>query len=218
MGLPPLFDGPGPRTFSPAPMNIPAKYEWLARLRRREGLPRTISLGLEQYGVREVVGRGSNATIIGWRDELNIAGVRIQGFSDDDIVWCGLFVAVICLRRAGRAVEVVKDPLWARNWSRYGVEVSTRRGGKLVHFRDRVPSLGDVLVFERGKGGHVGFYIGEDDQYFHVLGGNQGNRVSIMLLEKRRCLSVRRPLYHKAPASMRPFRLTIGGTISQNET
>ena len=33
----------------------------------------------------EIVGRGSNRTIISWRDELNQAGVKIAGFSDDEL-------------------------------------------------------------------------------------------------------------------------------------
>lgn len=195
-------------------MNLPTQYQWLTKLK---GLPNTIRLGLKEFGVKEVVGRGSNATIIGWRDQLNLAGVPIKGFSDDDIAWCGLFVAFIAWMRMKVAGEVVKDPLWARNWSRYGVEVSTRRGGKLVHVRGRVPSLGDVLVFERGDGGHVGFYVGEDSACFHVLGGNQGNRVSIVRMDKGRCLAVRRPPYVNPPAAMKPYRLAATGAISRNE-
>jgi cell wall-associated NlpC family hydrolase len=36
--------------------------------------------------------------------------------------------------------------------------------------------LGDVLVFRRGGGGHVALYVGEDEEAFHVLGGNQADR------------------------------------------
>jgi len=215
MGFPSCRQDPA-RAPSPA-MNIPKQYEWLPRLRRREGLPRTISLALAEYGVREIVGRGSNATIIAWRDELNLAGVRIAGFSDDDTAWCGLFAAIVCYRRAGRAAEVVKEPLWARHWARYGTAVATRRQGRLVNAGELRPSLGDVPVFERGDGGHVGFYVGEDAGHFHVIGGNQGNRVSIMRMEKRRCLAVRRPPYFKPPASMRPFYLAASGIVSKNE-
>lgn len=69
---------------------IPTKYHWLTKL---DQLPRTIQIGLGLYGITEVVGRGSNRTIISWRDILNQAGVPINGFSDDDIPWCGLAAA-----------------------------------------------------------------------------------------------------------------------------
>lgn len=180
---------------------LPNEYQWLTSLR---GLPNTIKLALKEHGVKEVVGKGSNATIIGWRDELNQAGVKISGFSDDDIAWCGLFAAIIAYRRLKQADEVVKSPLWARNWAKYGN-------------RSAVPGLGDILVFSRGSGGHVGFYVGEDSKYFHVLGGNQGNRVSIMLMDKSRLIAARRPPYKIQPAAARPYRLTIKGEVSTNE-
>jgi len=51
-----------------------------------------------------------------------------------------------------------------------------------------------VLVFDRAGGGHVGFYVGEDLTSYDVLGGNQGDRVSIMRLEKSRCVARRWPI------------------------
>ena len=98
-------------------MTVPENYPWLADLR---GLPKTILLGLDLLGTQEVVGTGSNKTIIAWRDELNLAGAKIVGFSDDDIPWCGLLAAIIAYRRMKRAIEVVTSPLWARNWTKYG--------------------------------------------------------------------------------------------------
>lgn len=174
-------------------------YEWLATLGT---LPRVVAEGLKLIGVAEVVGKGSNRTIIGWRDELNTAGWAISGYSDDDIPWCGLFAAIVA-HHAGKLVP--ENPLWARNWLKFGTPVVK-------------PSLGDVLVFQRpGGGGHVGFYIGEDKTAFHVLGGNQGNKVSITRIAKDRCIGVRQPDYNAAPASMRPFNLASAGVLSSNE-
>jgi uncharacterized protein (TIGR02594 family) len=182
-------------------MKLPSQYQWLTSLK---GLPNTIKFALDQYGVVEVIGRGSNRTIIGWRDELNQAGAKISGFSDDDIPWCGLFAAIVAFRRMKNANEVVKDPLWARNWSKYG-----RKSPEAA--------LGDILVFSRGNGGHVGFYVGEDASCFHVLGGNQGNRVSIARIAKNRLLAARRPPYVTVPAAVRPYRLAATGAVSKNE-
>lgn len=184
-------------------MNLPEKYKWLLRETKR--LPRTIELALREFGVQEVVGKGSNKTIIGWRDELNQNGVKITGYSDDDIPWCGLFVAIITFRRAGIPAEVVESPLWARSWSRYGNPV---RGPAV---------LGDVLVFSRNGGGHVGFYIGEDEDAYHVLGGNQGNKVCITRIAKNRCISVRRPPYNVMPKTAKVYKLSASGSLSKNE-
>jgi uncharacterized protein (TIGR02594 family) len=167
-------------------------------------LPRTISEGLALFGVQEIMGRGSNRTILGWRDELNQNGVSIRGFSDDDIAWCGLFAAIVAFRRMSRADEVVKDPLWARNWLGFGVKSPT-------------PGLGDVLVFSRGEGGHVGFYVAEDSLCYHVLGGNQSNAVTIARIPRSRLLGARRPLYKVTPASAKPFIASSSGAISTNE-
>jgi uncharacterized protein (TIGR02594 family) len=182
-------------------MNLPTQYEWLNSVK---GLPKNIALALKEFGVAEIVGKGSNATIMAWRDELNQAGAKISGYSDDDIPWCGLFAAIVTLRRMKVAPEVVKDPLWARNWAKYG---------------DKSPqaSLGDVLVFVRNGGGHVAFYVGEDATHYHCLGGNQSNKVCFTRIAISRCIAVRRPPYVTTPKGVKPYRLAPTGKPSKNE-
>ena len=179
-------------------MKAPASYAWLDTLGQ---LPRTIQEALRLYGTAEVVGKGSNKTIIDWRDELNAAGVIISGYGDDDIPWCGLFAAIVA-HRAEKAG--VKDPLWARNWAKFGVKANKA-------------SLGDCLVFVRNGGGHVGWYVAEDAKCYHVLGGNQSNKVCITRIEKHRCIAVRRPVYKKQPASVKPYLVSATGSVSKNE-
>jgi uncharacterized protein (TIGR02594 family) len=181
--------------------SLPDKYSWLLKTK---GLPNTIKLALNEYGTAEVVGKGSNRTIIGWRDELNQAGVNITGYSDDDVPWCGLFAAIICYRRLKKPEEVVKSPLWARNWAKYGI-------------KSPQPSLGDVLVFSRGSSGHVGFYVAEDDTAYHVLGGNQSNKVNITRVAKDRLIACRRPPYVTTPAATKPYKVSASGKLSSNE-
>lgn len=180
---------------------LPAAYAWLPKLK---GLPLVIQLALAEHGTREVVGKGSNRTIIAWRDQLNQAGVKIDGYSDDDIPWCGLFAAIIAYRRKKNPAEVVKDPLWARNWAKYGVKVGDAM-------------LGDILVFQRGSGGHVGFYVAEDQTAYHVLGGNQSNAVSIARIAKNRCIAARRPPYNIVPAAVGRYHVAAGGALSKDE-
>lgn len=177
---------------------LPEQYRWLPKIKE---LPLTIVRALELLGVAEIVGKGSNQTILAWRDELNLAGIRIAGYSDDDIPWCGLFAAIVA-HRARK--EPVKDPLWARNWAKFG--------GKSPK-----ASLGDCLVFERNGGGHVGWYVAEDATAYHVLGGNQSNKVCVTRISKDRCIAVRRPKYFSQPASVKPYIVKSTGALSSNE-
>jgi len=86
--------------------------------------------------------------------------------------------------------------------------------GELGTAADR-PMLGDVLVFPRGAGGHVALYVGEDARHFHILGGNQGNEVSIILKAKTPLIDCRRATWRSAqPANVRPVMLSADGTPS----
>lgn len=59
------------------------------------------------------------------------------------------------------------------------------------------PARGDIAVFSRGSNplyGHVGFFNGYGpDGKIQVLGGNQGNSVSIASFDPRQLLGFRRP-------------------------
>ena len=182
-------------------MKLPRAYEWIEKV---EGIPLTIRVAFGLHGVAEIVGKGSNATILSWRDELNQNGVNISGYSDDDIPWCGLFAAIVCFRRLGRGYEIPKNPLWARNWSTYGTPSIK-------------PALGDVLVFSRGSGGHVGFYVAEDSGAYHVIGGNQSNKVCVTRIAKNRLIAARRPPYITQPEGVKPYRVAANGKLSTNE-
>lgn len=178
---------------------VDAKYKFLNDVGT---LPRILQAALPLLGVQEVVGKGSNATILGWRDELNKSGHTVSGFTDDDIAWCGLFAAVTAFR-AGKLP--VANPLWARNWLKFGTQVA-----------DAV--LGDCLVFSRpGGGGHVGWYVAEDATHYHVLGGNQSNRVTIARIEKKRCIGIRRPAMKVPPSSAKAYWVAAQGLVTSNE-
>ena len=179
-------------------MSLPTAYSYLLK---QDPLPRTIQEAIRHLGVQEIVGKGSNATIMKWRDELNAAGHKIGGFSDDDVPWCGLFAAYVAFK-AGKVP--VDKPLWARNWAKFGVQVAQA-------------ALGDCLVFVRDGGGHVGWYVGEDSRCYHVLGGNQSNAVTITRIEKKRCIAIRRPVMKTPPASVRQFTIAANGAVSSNE-
>lgn len=176
---------------------VPAKYAWLNNV---QGLPRIVDEGLKLLGIVEAPGSVNNAVILSWAQEIggNVADV----YKADSIPWCGLFAAVVA-KRAGK--EPPKNPLWALSWSAFGVPVD-------------LPELGDVLVFKREGGGHVGFYVAEDETAYHVLGGNQGDKVSITRILKARLYAARRPEWRTAePSGRMRYHVAASGALSTNE-
>ena len=154
---------------------------------------------LRQLGTPEVPGPASNQKILQWAGAL---GIRYSG---DDIPWCGLFVAH-CIGATLTAEPLPNNPLGARNWEKFGTRCSV--------------ALGAVLVFWRGSRdgdfGHVGFYHGEDDTAFHVLGGNQSDSVSVARVGKDRLLAVRQPAT-VPELTGGPIHRSRSGNLSDNE-
>ncbi|REG45849.1 TIGR02594 family protein [Paracoccus versutus] len=97
-------------------------------------------------------------------------------------LWCGDFVQT-CIAIAIPEAPVPVNPYASREWMKFGQAVE--------------PCFGSILVFWRksvsGGEGHVGFYYSEDSESFHVLGGNQGDSVSISKVHKSRFLSAQLP-------------------------
>jgi uncharacterized protein (TIGR02594 family) len=176
-------------------MSLPLEYQWLSK----EGAPKMLVAALELYGTKEILGDGNNPEILEWAKETGLQDV----YKEDSTAWCGLFIAVVA-KRAGK--EVVKDPLWAANWLKFGTKASEAM-------------LGDVLVFKRPGGSHVGLYCGEDKNTYHVLGGNQSDKVCITRILKERCRGARRPIFKTGqPANVRKIILSTSGIISENES
>jgi uncharacterized protein (TIGR02594 family) len=152
------------------------------------------------FGTKEKPGRGSNPDILEWAADLDIH------YPSDDIPWCGLFVAH-CIGSTLTQEPLPKNPLSARAWEKSGRSVE--------------PQLGAVLVFWRKSKdsglGHVGFYKGEDEHAYHVLGGNQSDSVSVARVGKDRLLGARWPAT-AASLSSTPVHLAAGtSSFSFNE-
>lgn len=152
-------------------------------------------------GTREIPGNASNATILGWAKRLDL-----DAYHDDDIPWCGLFVAH-CVSSQLPDEILPANPLGARQWLKMGQKVT--------------PRLGSVMVFWRGKRngwkGHVGFYWAEDSETYHILGGNQSNSVSVTRIAKDRLLEARWPNTALELDSQVRIASVSGGLISVNE-
>ncbi len=150
-------------------------------------------------GVRETAGAKSNFVILGWANALG--GFVRSYYTADDIPWCGLFVAH-CIGLTLPSEPLPANPLSALAWAKFGREVK--------------PTPGAILVFSRTGGGHVGFYLGEDDTAFHVLGGNQSDQVNITRVAKARHVATRWPATASLPTTG-PVRMTVSGALSANE-
>lgn len=178
---------------------LPAPYRWLAA----EPAPRMLVEGLKTFGTLEGPGAEDNPVIMGWAKEVGVPRIA-DVFTSDAIAWCGLWMAVIAHRSAK---PVNPNALWARSWLNWGNKVSGE------------PKLGDVLVFRRGEtSGHVGLYVGEDSGAFHVLGGNQGDAVSIVRIARSRLLGARNHYAVGQPPNCRRVHLSTKGNLSTNES
>jgi uncharacterized protein (TIGR02594 family) len=119
------------------------------------------------------------------------------------MTWCGLLMA-LCAKRAGFPFN--QKALSAKEWVNWGVH---RKGE---------PMLGDVLVFGRKGGGHVGLYVGEDKDTFFVLGGNQSDQVCITRIAKNRLMATKHCDWRfKEAKNIRRIFLSPEGEISHNE-
>lgn len=152
-------------------------------------------------GLTEIPGKQHNPTIVNWLSTLK------AWWSDDETPWCGTFVAHCC-REVGR--DIPKHWYRALAWSDYG-------------YRLDKPAFGCLAVFSRVGGGHVGFVVGRDRQgNIMVLGGNQGNKVSIARFDPARVTAYVWPSADGRSQSPRPERfnlpyLVAGGALSTNE-
>lgn len=173
---------------------MPKQYQWL----NAEPGPRLLTEGLKTFGTVEAPGPNDNPAIMAWAKRTGMAKI----YAHDSTAWCGLWMAYVALQAGW---DTPTNPLWARNWAEWGVA-------------SEKPMLGDVLVFARGTSGHVGIYVGEDDLAYHVLGGNQSDRVMIKRIAKSRLIASRRcPWRVNQPGNVRRVILAASGALSTNE-
>jgi uncharacterized protein (TIGR02594 family) len=132
-----------------------------------------IETALQEFGVAEIVGKQHNPRIVEYFKDIGHEWVI-----DDETAWCSAFANWV----AKQCGYHMSDKLNARSWLTVGKSTDT-------------PEKGDVVVFWRGSKsdwrGHVAFFIRETKNYIYVLGGNQGNKVSIQAYTKNRLLQYR---------------------------
>lgn len=127
-------------------------------------------------GTREIQGARHEPHILQWWRTI-----RRGGIADDETPWCAAFVGA-CLENVGLVSSRFES---ARSYLDWGVHL-------------RSPAVGCIVVFARDRGGHVGFVVGQEAGWstswssegpgLLVLGGNQGDAVSIAAFPRRRVL------------------------------
>ena len=119
--------------------------------------------------------------------------------------WCGLFVCH-CIATTLDREPTPAAALSARAWGRFGIATGPTPGAVMVFWRQSVQS---------GLG-HVGFYAGEDETAYRILGGNQSDSVSLAWVAKSRFLTARWPSTI-APVTPKPVKVKRTDSLSWNE-
>lgn len=127
-----------------------------------EAIPPWLVKARGYLGEKEIRGPKHNPKVVKFWQTIRLPGIR-----DDETPWCAAFVGAV-LELAG-FVSTRKGN--ARSYNNWGVPL------------DR-PCVGAIVVFWRGSRsgwkGHVGILVGKSaNGNWLILGGNQGNAVSI---------------------------------------
>ncbi len=136
--------------------------------------PAWLAAAWAEFGVREVAGTADHPAILGYYAEAGHPAIQ-----HDEIAWCAAFAGAM-LKRAHVAGT---GSLLARSYLAWGAPVET-------------PRLGAIVVLERGAdpgAGHVGFFVGGAGKRIFLLGGNQGDAVTVAAFETSRVLGYRWP-------------------------
>lgn len=148
-----------------------------------------VDLASRYIGQQELAGRAANPHVVAWLYDC--------GFTwdvDEAMPWCGAFVKHVAHLLS---LPIPATPARARSWLTVGRPVAL------------VDALAgwDVVILSRGGGpqppasvleapGHVGWFYGHalrmDGARVLVLGGNQGDMVSVQAYALDRVLGVRR--------------------------
>lgn len=143
-----------------------------------------LSIAKRFLGLEEVPGAVSNPAIL--------AMLRLDNKwpSGDEVAWCSAFVNTVAW-----LLDLPRSrSLAARSWLLIGtpVELKDARPGfdVVILKRGREPQPGAEVT--EGASGHVGFFVHAEDGKVFLLGGNQGDSVSIGSWAIQSVIGVRR--------------------------
>ncbi|MEP3049397.1 MAG: TIGR02594 family protein [Roseibium sp.] len=183
------------------PLTLSALFDNARPPKRSTGTLPWMRMALGYLGLREIRGSRHNPQILTWWQLIRAP------FTDDETPWCAGFVGGIF---EGLGIRSTRSA-GARSYEKWGVGLSG-------------PAVGAVVTFWRGKptgwSGHVGFVVGRDQSNnLMVLGGNQGNAVSIKPFARKRVTSYRWPDGAPSPATGMALLPVVksDGRLSTNE-
>jgi uncharacterized protein (TIGR02594 family) len=136
--------------------------------------PRWLTAAWAELGTKEVAGNNDNSAVVSY--------FRETGQNEplhDETPWCAAFAGAM-LARGG---EQHTGSLLARSYLSWGEALSE-------------PRPGAITVLERAgdpNAGHVGFLIGMSGKHVFLLGGNQGDSVSVAAFDAAHVLAYRWP-------------------------
>lgn len=132
--------------------------------------PPWLTVALRELGTKEYVGIADNPRVIEYHSATTLHA------TDDEVPWCSSFVNWVMkqvgIKGTGSAA--------ARSWLNWGVPIDK-------------PIYGCVVILTRTGGGHVGFFIAEEDGITKLLGGNQGDAVNVRNYPTSRVIGYRMP-------------------------
>lgn len=160
--------------------------------------PSWLTLARGLIGTVEVPGPKNNPRVVDFYEEAGHAEIH-----SDAVPWCAAFVGAV-LKRAGIKGS---GSLAARSYEAWGQPL-------------KVPLLGAVAVKKRAGGGwvgHVGFVVGASPTQIILLGGNQGDKVSVASFPRKEFTAYRWPANLAVPAPS-PLPMTVkGATVNPSQ-
>lgn len=153
----------------------------------------------EYIGLAEVPGAKHNAKIVKMYADTGNSWV-----TDDETPWCAAFVGSVLAQCGIQGT----GKLNARSYLTWGQKVDLKDAQK-----------GDVVILSRGNSktqGHVGFFSGwQTNGSILLLGGNQGDKVSIAPFGVSRVLGVRRAATSAKPRTSPSQSTTVRASAVQ---
>lgn len=145
-------------------------------------------------GTKEFPGKPSNPVILKFWVLAKLSGIK-----DDAIPWCSGFA---CAMFEAVGIRSPRSD-GAKNWLNWGVVLQK-------------PVYGCVVVFKRPGGYHVGIVVGQDKAgNLQVLGGNQGDKVSIATYPRASAEGYRFPIGEPIPQAGLPVLVAAAKSTSE---
>ena len=129
-----------------------------------------MDIAIKELGVSEIFGSKDNPRIIEYHSATTLKA------TEDETPWCASFVSW-CLEKA--KIKSMRSAR-AKDYLKFGKELVK-------------PVFGCIVVFTRDGGGHVAFFVKEDEHGIYCLGGNQSNKVCYKYYPKANLLGYRMP-------------------------